>query len=636
MVCLTHAMRRSPTDHALDVGLQMWDYPGLVPWLLKQMETHTLVFHNARFDLAVLCKWAPELRVPLLAAVDRGDVLDTRVLFALRYPLQIERTLAKVVHMLFNEDLDKGQTRTSFRRHQALSQAQKTYAQADSQWTLLAAEKLLEIPYGGLVYREKEHLVAAQSAYNGPPPDVLYSRAAAYLAWYLEPQGLSVDQTVVNELFAEYEHEEGQLCAELYHDGLMRMERAHGVVPYRSEHQTHTRDRRWNVAMTRPPVLQRFWKGEVQEVAGRWVLNMAAVRDRFHAEAERLSLEMPLSPKTGLPSLEYDFWKEYRTELPEDLQRYLELSKRRKYLSSFLRPLRATNADRVYPSYLIPGAETGRWACAKPNIQQQPKKLRRMYNEAVVGADYKSLECYTLAHAMAALGIKGAMLAALKEKDLHTFVAGQVGTERQNAKPASFGLGGGMGAKRFFKYMRYQCGLDVSYEQACLVRMKWLSHFRDVVAYLELFKVDYYSMCPANTSVREWLTDLGFDLEDTWPGNFALSKRIGGHITCVLPSGRVIPKRTFSQAANVFFQGIGAEVMTLAFVKLCERRLPVCAVVHDSAYLASGCDLHPATVKIRENELSMQLESAMFEALAEVCPLVPTPRPKAETASTFF
>lgn len=248
-----------------------------------------------------------------------------------------------------------------------------------------------------------------------------------------------------------------------------------------------------------------------------------------------------------------------------------------------------------------------------------------MYGGRILGADYKSLECFTLAHAMAALGIKGSMLDALGQGDLHTFVAEKCGVKRQEAKIATFGLGGGMGFKRFYQYMRYQCGLDVTYAQACRVRTSWLMYFRDVGLYLDLFRQDHYDLCPHYCSKRTWLDSLGFDTEGFWPSNFELSQALGGKFTCILPSGRVIPQRNFSQAANIFFQGTGADVMTQAFVDLCKARVRTLAVVHDSAY-------------IYDLDAGATLASYMHGALVKVCPTVRevAPIPEWEINPTFF
>lgn len=631
MVCYTWASDE-PRGEATS-GLGMWDADqGSFLELLEEAAERgeTLVFHNAKFDLAVLSKWFPDCRELLECAVGEGRVLDTRVLYALRYPLKDRpRSLAAVVQHLFRRRVDKGAVRTSFRRGQTLTEQQRQYAIDDTYWTLMVAKRLLEIPLGGLARPEPEHefVIEAQPLYNGPPPDVLYSQAAAYLAWYLEPEGLKVNRPEVEARYRELSEEEDRLSLELYEAGLVRAVREKGA-PVRQDRTEQVGNSPWRVAWRSPLRLTRVRGSRargytLEETAGRWQLDTAELRRRFVEAAKALGFEPPVTP-SGTVSMEYDFWKEYKADLEEPLQRYLELTKVRKYRSAFVGPLYDQNPAKVYPHYLIPGAETGRWACFKPNIQQQPKKLRPMYGGRMVGADYKSLECYTLAHAMASLGIRGAMLEALEKEDLHSFVAQQCGVSRQEAKIATFGLGGGMGFNRFYKYMRYQCGLNVTYSQACEVRMKWLMFFRDVSAYLELFQLNHYSLCPTWCSKETWLRDLGFDLDEGWPSNFELSQKLGGRITCVLPSGRVVPRRTYSQAANLFFQGTGADVMTLAFVRMCQNRLSPLAVVHDSAYV-SDSDQSPAMAR------------EMASALASVCPTLGTvPVPEPEERATFF
>ncbi len=613
-------------------GLILWDEEGATGRLLDLVGDQTIVMHNAKFDLAVLTKWAPELDWFLQDWVDDGRVLDTMVLYFLRYGLKDRlRSLAAVVQHLFRHKMDKESgARTSFRRGQPLTEGQRAYALEDTRWTLKAAQRLLELPYGALAREEQEFVVAAQPLYEGDPPDVLYSRASAYLAWFLEPEGLCVNMPEVDRRHAELAEKEQELNLKLYESGLMRAERIPGTPTRRFPAGTEPEGcSTWAVASTNPLQMERSWGSKkrgyhTEAIAGKWVLNTRDLIRAFGDVTRELELDPPRTP-TGIISLEYDFWKEYSGHLPEALQEYLELSKVRTYKSAFVGPLHTQRPARVYPRYVIPAAETCRWACSRPNQQQQPKKLRGMYGARMIGADYKSLECFTLAHAMAALNIRGPMLEALGEGDLHSFVAKQVGVERQEAKIATFGLGGGMGNKRFYQYMRYQCGLPVTYAQACGVRTRWLRYFTDVQRYLGLFRRDYYALCPHWCSARTWLQDLGFDTDDTWPSPFDLSRRVGGKITCILPSGRVVARRNFSQAANVFFQGTGADVMTQAFVDLCAARVRTNAVVHDSAY---SPDL----------KAGPQLAGIMQKALIKVCPTVSdvAPRPEWETGETFF
>jgi DNA polymerase III epsilon subunit-like protein len=620
MVCLTWS---TPEEN----GLIEWHDPEITHKLMTAIGDRTVVFHNAKFDLAVLHKLDWNLGEELRDLVDRGRVLDTMVLYALRYPLKDKsKSLAAIVKHLFHRTLDKGAVRTSFRRGTPLSLAQRTYAIQDTVWTLTVAEHLLSMPYGALARQEQEFLVEAQPDYNGLPPDVLYSSAAAYLAWDLAPVGMQVNHDFVKKQYDKLHSEQLQLCKELFNCGLMRVKRADKVVAERCPDQT-TCGTAWEIYDDDPLIL-RATRGSVakgytvMQVPGEWALNTAPVRKRFRAVADRLKLEVPTTP-TGEMSLAYDFWREYEEALDDHLKLYLKLTKVRKYLSSFVGTLHHQRPERAYPNYAIPGAETGRWACFRPNMQQMPKVLRPMYGGDTVGADFRSLECFTLAQAMKSLGIVGPMMQVLSEEDMHTFVSEKIGVERQQAKVATFGLGGGMGWKGFYHYMRYTCKLQVTRDESDIVRQRWLTYFHDVQDYLQLFKHAHYKLCPPGLTARQWVEKLGFDLDDGFPSGFDLSRRLGGKITCVLPSGRVIPQRYFTQAANCFFQGIGADVMTQAFVDLCKQRVPISAVVHDAAYtpnLTAGpilCD-------------------TMRCALQQVCPDVPAPMPEWEQQSTFF
>jgi DNA polymerase III epsilon subunit-like protein len=628
MVCASFSYSGSSDDQVL-TWHEKEEMRGRLDWAWQQ--GWSLVFHNAAFDLAVLSKWLPELEGKLKNFVSAGRVLDTMVLYALRYPLtDRRRSLAAIHRHLFRESLDKSSVRLSYRRDRHLTEAQRIYALQDAIATLRVATRLLEIPYGGLAEVDESVTVAAQPLYDGPEPDVLYSQAAAYMAWYLEPEGLAVNHDTVAEHHARLTTEEKELCADLYDHGLMRAERPTGAVNRVVEHRTiRTEDTRWTVRSRDPLVLYRRAGNRKDgyhtiECDGKWTANMAVVRAKFAEAAVALSLDPPKTD-TGEISLDGDYWGEYVEELPADIQAYTKLVRCRKYLSSYVGPLYHQRPERVYPHYRVAAAETARWACWRPPQQQQPKLLRPMYGGRMVGADFKSLECFTTAHCMKALGISGPMMEVLAHEDFHTFVAQQVGVERQPAKIATFGLAGGMGNKAFYKYMRYTNKLDVTFDEACAVRRKWLNYFTDVTEYLNLFRVNYYDLCPHYYTRKAWLESLGFDLDEGWPSNFELSRAVGGRITVVLPSGRVIPQRNFSQAANAFFQGTGADVMTLAFTKACQSGIQTCGVVHDSAY-TTQLDQGP------------RLTDAMHLALQEVCPTVAdiAPVPVPEEGETFF
>jgi DNA polymerase I-like protein with 3'-5' exonuclease and polymerase domains len=287
---------------------------------------------------------------------------------------------------------------------------------------------------------------------------------------------------------------------------------------------------------------------------------------------------------------------------------------------------------RIHPRYWIPGAATGRWACSNPNLQQVSKKLRRLYRadpgQCFVGADFKSLELYTLAHTMHCLGIEGPLMETLREGgDIHSRTAdlmGETGEKaRFNAKMANFGLAGGMGNKTFLRHARAQ-GAEWEEADARRVSDAWFRAYPDARAFLELFRVyDPWFHRPEDRSASEWLEDLGFDPEEeSWPRRFDLTKRLNGGAvyTVVLPSGRRIPQRHYSAGANALFQGPGADVITHAFVECVAAGLEPVAVVHDAVVVT--CPLEDS------EETGRALVEVMGGALHKVCPSVPCPLPE--------
>ncbi len=636
LVCISSFRRwdyHGPT-HAGDVWEaeafdKFWEH-------LYALEPYTLVFHNAPFDLGVLAKAFPDRVEALRRLVLEARVLDTEVLFKLRHPSHTRTSLAALAGRLLGRDLDKGVVRTSFRPGVPLSVEQREYALADAKATFDCFTRLQGTPLGGLVPREHEILVAAAGGhYNGRDPDVLFSTARALLAFDLEPAGIAVNQELLAEKKEELEREVSGLLGRLVEHDLARLKR---------KPHTETREllpdgdpceqvgRSWSHLRVNPPTLIRKVKQRLETVDAVVTLNEAALRGHYADFAAEHKIEHPVSDTGGL-SMKYDFWKHYKKELPPPLQLHLELGRKRKYLSCFITPPHSCRATHVFPHYHIPGAETGRWACSGPNFMQLPKALRCLYRarpgRVFVYSDYKSLELYTLANSMAALGIKGPLMAALESgDDVHQLVASDLGATRDDSKACNFGLPGGMGLRRFFEQYGRDLGWDMA--KASTLRNAWFTKFWDVAEYMELFRTNPYGLRPDDTDARTWLEALGFDPDATWPSHFELSRALqGGELfTCVLPSGRVIPRRQYAAAANIFFQGPGAEVITEAFIRCCDQRLPVVAVVHDSI-----------TLEVDEDDarhMGNRLTGSMQNALRAVCPDVPAPRTEYEISEVLL
>jgi DNA polymerase I len=132
--------------------------------------------------------------------------------------------------------------------------------------------------------------------------------------------------------------------------------------------------------------------------------------------------------------------------------------------------------SRVYAGWHQLGADSGRMACSKPNLQNLPRdvRYRRCFvappGRALVKADYSQIELRIAAK----LAGEGSMIDAYaRGDDLHALTARHLlGKEevtkedRQLAKSVNFGLLYGMGANGFRDYARSNYGVELTEAQA--------------------------------------------------------------------------------------------------------------------------------------------------------------------------
>lgn len=146
---------------------------------------------------------------------------------------------------------------------------------------------------------------------------------------------------------------------------------------------------------------------------------------------------------------------------------------------------------RVHPDYLQIGADTGRFACSNPNLQQIPTEslFRECFIAApgykLVVADYSQIEL----RLMAELSKDPVFVEAFKEdQDLHTLTASQMfgipidkvdKNKRFQAKSINFGLMYGRGAKSL------AVQLGVSEDEAKQLLQKYFRKYGNVASWLE-------------------------------------------------------------------------------------------------------------------------------------------------------
>jgi len=647
IVCTTWAI-------AGEAGLIPWDDPSEVTALFDR--DATFVFHNAAFDLGVLSHNYPELKTRLQHLVRQGRVLDTRVLYLLRDPSPPTRviSLAYIVRALFGYHMNKGAVRTSFRRGQKFSQEQKNYAKNDAILTHRVAAKLLETPLGSIRHEHTPQKILACRLLDGEDPDVVFSRAAANMAWNLVPVGMKVDQAFLQERHQEIVkkvHEHRERLVALGAGVWKRATKVETVDLGPAEYAPPGISRSWQLL---DGSLQRVWVGRWESVEGYFSVAQKDLRGVAEDFAKCQHIVTQKTP-TGEISLKRDHWRDYYRDLPEVLQAYMDYQKWNKYRTAFTGPLVDSGAEAVFPNYYVPGAATMRWSCSKLNLQQVPKggsgrtSLRGLYvprpGYLFVYADYPTLELYCLVQVMYSMGIDGPLRAALASgRDVHTATAALLFNVpesdvtkdmRFGAKAANFGLPGGMGAKRFHQHAK-TLGIDWDFYMAQGVRNKWLNTYWDVKQYLAQLEVNPWALFyrgPGGADKKEWLLDIGFspeDIEDRWPSAYEIIQKVadGRVYTVVLPTGVTIPDRGYSMAANAFFQGLGASAVTIAFNKLCETSWRICSVVHDSIMLEVPEELAKPAAR--------DLNNCMKEGLREVCPDVRTPEMEVEVLDRWI
>ncbi|HVK13931.1 MAG TPA: DNA polymerase [Gemmataceae bacterium] len=255
--------------------------------------------------------------------------------------------------------------------------------------------------------------------------------------------------------------------------------------------------------------------------------------------------------------------------------------------------LKHVGADsRVYPRWVQLGANSGRMACANPNMQNLPRGAYRRCIAAppgmvLVKADYSQIE---LRIAAKVSGDTALLAAYDRGEDLHTLTARNVlgiaevtKEHRQLAKAINFGLLYGMGAKSFRVYAKTNYGVELTEEQA--------------TGYREAFFKAY-------SGLRRWHRSVGNKPKDTR----------------TLANRRVLRVERFTEKLNLPVQGTGADGLKLALGLLWERRhecpsaVPVLAV-HDE--IVVECPEGDAAA------VRVWLEAAMVDAMQPLINPVP-------------
>jgi DNA polymerase-1 len=207
---------------------------------------------------------------------------------------------------------------------------------------------------------------------------------------------------------------------------------------------------------------------------------------------------------------------------------------------------------------------TGRTSSSKPNLQNLSRDGG--HRECVVpragnvffAADYSSLELHTLAQACVSLLGQSRMAEVLNEgRDAHLWMAAMIDGRtyeeyeaikkqphvkeaRQFAKIANFGFPGGLSPQTLVVWAKVSYGVEMSIGRAEELRDQWFSTWPEMPIYFDHIK-----------------SEDGLD----------------GIVVEQLFSGRVRGRCRFTQAANSYFQGLGADCAKSALYEVVRQQL---------------------------------------------------------------
>jgi DNA polymerase-1 len=236
------------------------------------------------------------------------------------------------------------------------------------------------------------------------------------------------------------------------------------------------------------------WHAELQEheaarataVPGFDWRNRQALQDHLAANLSEAELDRWPRTKTGLLGTR-------RTTLVQakhvaGITEHLEVKRLAKLLDTFGESLPVKinpQTGRLHTALLIAGARSGRFSSRAPNLQQMPKLrspvFRRVFvageGKLLMAADYSQIELRAVAETLyATIGYSSMRDGFTEGLDAHLTTAlhltgkndpdAVTKEERNQAKPANFGLVYGMSARGFYFYVRDQYQPDITEAEA--------------------------------------------------------------------------------------------------------------------------------------------------------------------------
>ncbi|CAE7278079.1 polA [Symbiodinium sp. CCMP2592] len=283
-----------------------------------------------------------------------------------------------------------------------------------------------------------------------------------------------------------------------------------------------------------------------------------------------------------------------RSGLPwaEDVVRFRELSHALSHYERYI-ALAKCGGGRLFPSYQLAGAVTGRMTCANPNLQSSPRleEFRSLFRAGLrpgwdwlVQGDFSQIELRVLAELAADEQMRAIFRAG---EDLHRTTAAllsgvapeEVSTEqRQFAKAVNFGLVYGQSAEGLQRSAESSYGMELSYAEAYRARQGFLAAYPAVAEWQQRQRESVLRGAEVKTAGGR----VAWHLVKQW-------KELQGG----LQSDPSSAGRLQREAINFPVQGTAAEVMLACleslrpFLQRASESTRLVCVVHDEFLLES-------------------------------------------------
>lgn len=618
--------------------------------ILAYHEGYHLVGHNVAFDVDVICAAFPEMDEIFTNLADEGRLHDTGILDQLyglytgRYDMPkyfkqsgkwgreelLRPHLDDLAKRWLGITLDKNpRIRLGFGQFLGqpllnIPQEFLDYAKQDAVATYRIFQNILQqIP-------EKEHQRLLSE-------DIQVRNSLVTKDW--DKLGVHVDKELAHKLALRFQEEDRKLWPDLLRSGIGRAEPVKGTQ--QSEKHVGQAGKSIDWWLDKDGVLRkvRAYKNHylMYTAQPKLCINQNSLRIKLHKYAKDLAVDPPRT-EDGSISLEHDFWAQYIPADHPTLGPWMTHTKIQKILSTYLNLY--SHTDKVFPSWHVLGARTGRMSASAPSIMNVPKRklgIRALFIPApgcyFVKADYCAQEMFTLCEAMLCKDIKGKLYEVLTSgKDIHRMGASLVlnkpydevtKDERQGQKVLNFGVPGGLGPASLADYAFNTYGVKWTVDEARYNRQVFLDTFLDIDEYL------YDCKCSLNKLLKEvtgegrrgWADHLETSsllvLEtmkaSADPEIREIGNTIENYLTIRLPTGRYRSKCRFTEGANYAFQGLASDVTKEALWLCRQNELQTVMAVHDEIVVQAGNEEDPV-------EIGKLLACCMKDAFVKICP----------------